>query len=383
MAATAIGLPYPAGQYGTASSQTLLVDHGRKDPFAAALGQSVNRHVMLSSFYPTSLYKDCVRYSSPYMPPITAAFYDNEYSLARLPSSTFGSIVMKFCRSSGNNKIAQQLFPVLLFSPGLGNSRLIYNARGQSLASEGFIVIMIDHPYHADIVEFPDGATFLAANITTDEQIEAALDVRVQDVSFIIDRLRSKSVANSLRCGHSCQNLIGNRRLVMFGHSLGGATAAAAALVDNRLAASINVDGTQFGPIVTRGAKTPLLMVAHDGKTLISDVSWALTWNATQHDTKVAIAVSNTTHGSFTDFPLIVDSIDGLPQSLRDQLVELIGGMPGSEVQHLVSTLVGHFVSYAHCQNKSPLATFSGNVSENLHLLGRSVDKSWCRKHRA
>ncbi|KAK5673675.1 hypothetical protein LTR17_027901, partial [Elasticomyces elasticus] len=148
MAATATGLPYPAGQYGTASSQKLLVDHGRKNPFAAVLGQSVNRHVMLSSFYPTSLSKDCVRHSSPYMPPITAAFYNNEYSLARLPSSTFGSIVMKFCRSSGNNKIAQQLFPVLLFSPGLGNSRLVYNARGQSLASEGFIVIMIDHPYH-------------------------------------------------------------------------------------------------------------------------------------------------------------------------------------------------------------------------------------------
>lgn len=57
----------------------------------------------------------------------------------------------------------------------------------QALASKGYIVISVDHPFDADIVEFPEGSTVLAANITTDAQIEAALEVRSSDVSFVID----------------------------------------------------------------------------------------------------------------------------------------------------------------------------------------------------
>src|SRR5438552_238886 len=38
-------------------------------------------------------------------------------------------------------------WPVLLFSPGLGNSRSLYTTLSEDLASQGFAVAAIDHPH--------------------------------------------------------------------------------------------------------------------------------------------------------------------------------------------------------------------------------------------
>ena len=48
----------------------------------------------------------------------------------------------------------------------------------------------------------------------------------------------------------------------MFGHSLGGATAAAAMLEDQRIKAGVNLDGTLFGPVVNAGLDRPFMLVA-------------------------------------------------------------------------------------------------------------------------
>lgn len=53
----------------------------------------------------------------------------------------------------------------------------------QSLASEGYVVVTIDHPYDADVVEFPDGSYVLAANISSDDDaaLDSLLEVRNPD----------------------------------------------------------------------------------------------------------------------------------------------------------------------------------------------------------
>jgi len=50
----------------------------------------------------------------------------------------------------------------------------------------------------------------------------------------------------------------------MFGHSLGGATAAAAMLDDQRIKAGVNLDGTLFGPVVNAGLDRPFMLVGAD-----------------------------------------------------------------------------------------------------------------------
>ena len=46
----------------------------------------------------------------------------------------------------------------------------------------------------------------------------------------------------------------------MFGHSLGGATAAAAMLADPRIRAGVDMDGTILGKVAKQGVARPFLV---------------------------------------------------------------------------------------------------------------------------
>lgn len=365
-------LPHPAGQYGVATSQAVLVDRSRKDPYAAEAGLHEDRKLVLSAFYPSSLYKDCVGYKLPYMPSATAAFYDNTYAAIGIPNNTFSSLSMEYCRETDSGSLADRDFPLALFSPGLGNPRLLYNAMAQSLASEGFVVITIDHPYDAEIVEFPNGSTILAASIETDEEVGFAVNVRVQDVISVFNHLESDSKwASNFLPGVSCG--LNTSEAVMFGHSLGGATAVEAAFKDPRLAAAINLDGTMFGSVLSEGSKAPMMILAHDSKNLSTDASWSSVWNATKNTPKIALAISDTEHGSYTDFPLILDVVDGVSESLREQLIPLIGSLPGTTARRLVSKLVGQFFEFALGRSKSVMPRLTRSDSALVEVLAKHV----------
>lgn len=371
----ALTLPAPDGKYGTASSVTLLTDTSRQDPYAEESGKPHFRKVMVSSFYPAALRKDCTDFTSLYMPNNTATFYDEQLGPLGVPAETFSSLHLTNCNARSQHGLKNQQFPVVLFSPGLGNSRLIYSAMAQALASKGNIVITIDHPYDADIVEFPDGSTVLAANITTDSQIEAALDVRTRDVSFVVDQLRSRQLSRKLR-GDKIN--INQKQYAIYGHSLGGAAAVEAALSDSGLTAGINLDGTFFGSVVSCGATKPLLIVAHDGKNLTTDASWASTWDATRETTKAVVQLPSTAHGSYTDYPLIVDAL-GVPAEARDQFADLIGTVSGTLLREVVSSVVDHFIDYSQCRDKSPLPKLDGTSLGGMRLLGKSEKARRCR----
>jgi pimeloyl-ACP methyl ester carboxylesterase len=373
--ATAIHLPRPNGKYGTGSSRAILIDHSHSDPYAAAAGIKQDRRLMVSSFYPVALREQCLDLPSLYMPATTAAFLDSEYAAYGIPNNTFASFDLVSCKPRGRQSVRNQVFPTVLFSPGLGNSRLLYSAMAQSLASEGFNVITIDHPYDADIVEFEDGSTVLAAEIDSDEQILAALDIRVQDVSFVLDQLTLKSTNQKLFGRRTCPK---NEQYTIFGHSLGGATAAAATLSDKRLNGAIHLDGTFFGPLLTKGAAKPLMIMSHDGKNLTTDDSWAAVWNTTQKVTKVAVTIGHTAHGSYSDLPLIADALD-LPAEMRSQLDPFVGALPGIYVRDVVAQLVKKFTAFVRCESKSLLPSLEDKKYSHVRLLEESKKQQKCR----
>lgn len=68
-------------------------------------------------------------------------------------------------------------------------SRQLYSAMAQRVASSGYLVISIDHPSDASIVEYPDGTLVYADNITTTAQTDLDVATRAQDVSFLLDQL--------------------------------------------------------------------------------------------------------------------------------------------------------------------------------------------------
>lgn len=147
------------GPFSVTMRVKALTDQARIDPF----NNRYKRQVLLSMFWPLPGTTNCSQDVIPYMPPATAASYGPLSQSAGLPATLFESFQLDFCKPSKGCRVATRnekipRFPLILFSPGLGESRLLYSATAKSIAAQGYIVATIDHPYDADVVEFPDGS---------------------------------------------------------------------------------------------------------------------------------------------------------------------------------------------------------------------------------
>lgn len=364
---SAIVVQPPLGKYGVAITTMELVDTSRNDTYATKLEP---RRIMVSAYYPATASKKCQPVMLPYMPPATAAVYDKMYAPIGIPNGTFGSFGLSTCdfnrrdRSRGPNN-----FPIAIFSPGLGNSRLLYGAMAQSLASHGYVVITIDHAYDANIVEYPDKSIALAVDISTTEQIEADVLVRQHDISFLIDQLQNCSIRNQLF--HDIASMRSLDRILMMGHSLGGATAAAAMLADQRIVAAVNLDGTMFGDVLNDGLSSPFMIMSHAGKNLSTDASWDQVWPKVS-GTKVAITLNGTVHGSYSDLPLLANTL-GFSAKGSAHIGELLGTMDGKTAIENVNAFVGQFFEFARGTSKDLLPRDMTTKSPEARVLDEHV----------
>lgn len=347
--ASATILQPPLGKHGVATSVMELVDTSRNDPHAP---KQEHRRIMVSAYYPATSLKNCQPLTVPYMPPATAAVHDTMYADFGISNGTFGSFQLSTCafnrkdRSRGSTN-----FPIALFSPGLGNTRLMYGAMAQSFASQGFVVITMDHPYDAAIVEYPDKSITLAANISTDAEIEKNLYVRRQDVSFIIDKLHDCSIRQTLF--HDIADTKSLNKILMFGHSLGGATAAAAMQTDHRIAAGVNMDGRFFDSSMPNNTSSPFMILSREGHNITSDPTWTPAWSKFT-GTKLFVSLNNFTHGTFTDLPLLADAL-GTPGSEYEVIGEILGAVEGKRADEIVNGFVGQFFDFVRGVSKDLL----------------------------
>ncbi|MBT2482962.1 hypothetical protein [Streptomyces sp. ISL-94] len=142
-------------------------------------------------------------------------------------------------------------FPVVLFSPGLGGVRTQNTAWAEELASNGYVVAALDHPYDSAAVVLADGRTInteIASTGDDDEDDKRAAEttrIRAADLSFVLTQL------GGLDRGEIDGPLTGRLdtgRTAVTGHSLGGGAALQAARQDRRFAAVINLDGYPRDP---------------------------------------------------------------------------------------------------------------------------------------
>lgn len=346
------------GRYGVSSSTMDLIDHNRLDPYAS---EPQPRRLMLSIFQPIAPHEPCHPYTTPYMPPATAAAYDEMYSSFGIPNETFASFEMNFCKTP--TRQGHRAYPTVIFSPGLGNSRLLYTALATSLSSQGFTVIIVDHPYDASIVEFPDGKIVRAANISSEEQVVEALETRREDVDFVVDYIISEP---TIPFFHPRQ------KIIVAGHSLGGATAAAAMMTnDNRIQAGINLDGSLFDPFISPGIDCPSMLVGRENKTLATDDSWARLWPRLM-GTKVEVGVEGFAHGSFTDLPVLVEALGW------DVGEELLGSVEGRRGMEIIVELVESFGRFVVGKAREPIDQGMGERYPEVEVL-EEVRRGICR----
>jgi dienelactone hydrolase len=343
---SAIIVQPPIGEYGVASTAMELVDTSRNDTYAP---KPEHRRIMVSAYFPATSRKKCQPVVLPYMTSTTAAAYDQLYASLNIPNGTFGSLELSTCAFARKDRSRRNKFPIILFSPGLGNSRLQYGAMAQSMASHGFVVITVDHAYDATIVEYPDKTVALAVDIESDEQIEADVIVRQNDVSFIIDQLHDCSIRE--RLFRNIANTKSLDKILMAGHSLGGATAAAAMLADSRIAAAVNLDGSLFGDVLHKNFSSPLMIMSHEGKNLSTDDSWTQTWSHAV-GTKLAVTLNGTQHGTYTDLTLLANTL-GLLGTVNAEIGGLLGTLEGVRAMELINAFVLQFFSFARGTSKA------------------------------
>ena len=193
-----------------------------------------------------------------YMPPKVAAFVAAD---GGLPASIFTRVKLAAISDAAPRRRAGG-WPVVLFSTGYGVERQLYTGLVQDLASHGYVVAAIDHPHDASIVSFPDGHTVSIGKVgESPNAISNALTVRIADTRYVLDTLTRLNRGS--RTG-AFSGMFDLDHVGMFGHSLGGATAAATMLIDRRIDAGLDMDGLLFGKVAVTGLEKPFMLFAAD-----------------------------------------------------------------------------------------------------------------------
>ncbi|MFJ5230705.1 alpha/beta hydrolase family protein [Kitasatospora sp. NPDC088391] len=204
-------------------------------------------------------------------------------------------------------------FPLVLFSPGSGGVRTQNTAWAEELASHGYLVAALDHPYDSAAVVLADGRTVTGATSSSgdaDRDAELAADwtaIRAADLGFALTRLEALDRGE----GHDpLAGRLDTARVAAAGHSMGGAAALQATRQDPRFAAVIDLDGFPHGPTtpaLTRPALalTQALTPATDPRYLprlteVLDTDTATTYRLT---------VPGAAHLTFMDGPLYLPPV--------------------------------------------------------------------------
>jgi predicted dienelactone hydrolase len=147
---------------------------------------------------------------------------------------------------------AEGRYPALIFSPGNQMNVALYAAQIEDLASHGYIVVGMDHPYESLGVLYPDGRIARYSEEKRPKQgspnfqeevarfYRRRVDWRAADASFVLNQLEK------LDAGKTPGQFSGRldlARVGAFGHSIGGVAAAQTCQSDRRFKACLNLDG--------------------------------------------------------------------------------------------------------------------------------------------
>jgi hypothetical protein len=149
---------------------------------------------------------------------------------------------------------------VLLYSPGLGDMRSDDTALEENLASDGFVVVAIDHTHEAQWVQFPDGRIVPWSVPYTSSSpygfTPAVALRRVEDLQFVVAGLSTLDRGNPVLRG-----ALDLARVGAFGFSLGGSTAANAMMTDPQIRAGADLDGAIHDPVLGSGLSRPFMIM--------------------------------------------------------------------------------------------------------------------------
>ncbi len=244
------------------------------------------------------------------------------------PSHESRKLSIQFWYPSAEGTTAS--FPLLVFSHGAFGFRGSNLSTFEDLASNGYVVCSIDHSYHSFFSKHTDGSVtpvnldFLkdAVNITNgafDEEMTYLkthewLTLRTADMNFVLDEILYNK---SGKMPVDVSILINPDKIGLFGHSLGGATAAQLGRERTDIDAVAVIDGTMFGeelafedgnPTLNESAyPVPILNLYNQShyEEAHQQVSAYPNLCASEHAAQAEdIVIRGSGHLNFTDLPL-------------------------------------------------------------------------------
>lgn len=234
---------------------------------------------------------------------------------------------------------AEGTYPLVVFSHGTGGVKTSNRSTFLDLASHGYVVCSIDHPYHSLFTMGADGKLVRIDSGYWQEYMDVVkhkvdapmryqltrkwLALRAADMNFVVDAILAQVKDNPVA---PVYRLIDPKKIGLMGHSIGGAESAQVARERSDISAVINLDGDLFGEYVAfvNGAEVlnakpypvPILNIyADDMKRALATIPNVDKVVASEHVLTTAphgyaVYLPGTNHFSVTDLslasPLIV-----------------------------------------------------------------------------
>jgi hypothetical protein len=250
-------LPPPSGSYGIGRIGYELTDPRRPEPLSSK--PNARRRMMVYVWYPTDKKPGDEGVSAPYLPDldeakskISAGDIADMFSPATYegPQSLPATVVVDHAPIAHGS----QKFPLLLFAHGWGNPIFLYTAELEDIVSHGYVVAAIDHPYDTNYTRFPDGEVTGFAQENFNQAVKQPhgiraytkerVEVMAQDNQYALTQLLNCAHRRKLH-GPFCERIDASR-IGVFGHSIGGLTAARTCQIDTRVKACMDQDSTDY-----------------------------------------------------------------------------------------------------------------------------------------
>lgn len=179
--------------------------------------------------------------------PLRYTYFGKRYNkglatFTNLPSILFDAANETYLECTENAKPLKATFPVVVYSHGLGGTMEMYAAFVVDLASQGYIVVAVNHnDGSASVCQLPKGEMMYYVHRSAEEIKENEYEIRhgqlkqrVANVQLAFSYLQSEDMflKHQMRLDE----------LYTYGHSFGGATAIYTAYLDERVKGCVLLD---------------------------------------------------------------------------------------------------------------------------------------------
>lgn len=195
-------------------------------------------------------------------------------------------------------------YPVIVFDPGFSESPRHYQVLIEDLASRGFVVFALSHPYVTSMVEFPDGEIIEPVTHSQLARLWAPRDIYegefrevwLPDMLFVLDQI---AALNRPLVGGMFAGRLDLDRLGLIGHSQGARTAAQVCLLDRRCRGAINLDGAHSAEVELELDRPYMRILADSGiEGFVADFEHGLEALAADY---YVLMIPHTQHMNFVD----------------------------------------------------------------------------------